>query len=110
MSFNPISPQILQEFRAIIPDERLLFQGEDLEKYAHDETEDLNFRPEVVVFPISAEEIASLVKICNTHAVPITPRGAGTGLSGGSLSIHGGLMICLAKMNRLIEIDERNLQ
>src|SRR5690606_33499913 len=51
-----------------------------------------------------------LVKICSKYSIPITPRGAGTGLSGGALPIYGGLVICMERMNRLIEIDERNLQ
>lgn len=110
MNFKPITADILQKIRDIIPADRIVLQSGDLEKYAHDETEDLTFYPEVVVLPICVEEIASLVKLCNQYLIPITPRGAGTGLSGGSLPIYGGLMISLERMNKLLKIDERNLQ
>jgi glycolate oxidase len=110
MNFNKINFEIIEELKTILPEERLLLQTESLEKYSHDETEDLSFYPEAVALPISTEEVSALVRLCNKHLIPITPRGAGTGLSGGSLAIHGGLSISMERMNRLIKIDERNLQ
>lgn len=110
MIFNKITSIVQNELKAIIPSERLFFQKESLLKFAHDETEDLRFYPEAAALPICAEEVSALVKLCNQRLIPITPRGAGTGLSGGALPVHGGLVISMEKMNRLLKIDERNLQ
>src|SRR5690606_12326525 len=85
-------------------------QKESLHKYSHDETEDLSFYPEAAALPESAEEVSALVKLCNNHLIPITPRGAGTGLSGAALPVLRGLVISMERMNKLIKIDERNLQ
>lgn len=78
--------------------------------YGSDETEDLHFMPAVVVFPGSADEIASILKLANRDRIPVTPRGAGTGLSGGALPVQGGIVLCTERLNRILEIDERNLQ
>jgi glycolate oxidase len=110
MNFNKLTPEIIEELKAILPEERLFFQKESLQKYSHDETEDLSFYPEAAALPESAEEVSALVKLCNNHRIPITPRGAGTGLSGAALPVFGGLVISMERMNKLIKIDERNLQ
>jgi glycolate oxidase len=110
MNFNKLTPEIIEELKAILPEERLFFQKESLQKYSHDETEDLSFYPEAAALPESAEEVSALVKLCNNHLIPITPRGAGTGLSGAALPVFGGLVISMERMNKLIKIDERNLQ
>lgn len=110
MNFNKITSEIVDKIRAVIPEERLFLQKESLEKYSHDETEDLVFYPEAAALPITVEEVSGLVKLCNAYNIPITPRGAGTGLSGAALPVYGGLVISLELMNKLIEIDERNLQ
>src|SRR5678815_4802866 len=78
--------------------------------YAHDETEDLHFLPDVVIKPSNAEEISAILKICNQFKIPVTPRGAGTGLSGGALPHLGGVLLSIERLNKIIEIDERNLQ
>jgi glycolate oxidase len=110
MSFNRISKDILTEISEIVGAEYVFTEHEDLEKYSHDETEDLIFYPEVVVRPNSKEQISSLLRLCNKHLIPVTPRGAGTGLSGGALPVMGGLMISMERFDKIIEIDERNLQ
>ena len=81
-----------------------------MERYAHDETEDLHYYPEAVVKPGKVDQVASLLKICNEYNIPVTPRGGGTGLSGGALAVHGGLLISMERFNKIIDIDERNLQ
>lgn len=108
--YNKIDGDLLAKIQDIIPLERLLYGHDDLEKYSHDETENLRFYPELVALPINVEEIAALVSLCASYRVPITPRGAGTGLAGGALPTHGGLMISLERMNKILAIDERNLQ
>jgi glycolate oxidase len=85
-------------------------QEDVLKNYAHDETEDLHFLPQIVFKPKTTEEVAQVVKFCNDNKIPITPQGARTGLSGGALPVHGGVALSLEKMNRIINIDEKNLQ
>jgi glycolate oxidase len=66
--------------------------------------------PEVVIKPNTAEQIAGILKYCNEVKIPVTPRGGGTGLSGGALPVFGGVILSLEKLNKIISIDERNLQ
>lgn len=94
-----------------ITGEAYVFADEDsLNNYAHDETENLHFLPDIVIKPRTAEEISQIMVICNEHKIPVTPRGAGTGLSGGALPHLGGVLLSMERMNSIIEIDERNLQ
>ena len=110
MSFNRISKDILAEIIEIIGTDNVFTDFVKLEKYAQDETEDLIFFPEVVVRPNTKEQISQLFKLCNRFMIPVTPRGAGTGLSGGALAVMGGLLISMERFDKIIEIDERNLQ
>src|SRR5665647_3071845 len=98
------------EFKRICGDRNVLTNIEDMDRYAHDETESLHFLPEVVLKPRSAQEISEILKICNRDKIPVTPRGAGTGLSGGALPHLGGVLISTERMNSILNIDERNLQ
>src|SRR5260370_36835025 len=66
--------------------------------------------PDIVVLPVSTEEVAAVVKIAARHHVPVVPRGAGTGLSGGAIPIYGGIVIVFARMNRILEVDYENLR
>jgi len=108
--YNKITSDILEKIVSIVGGEFVVTQQTDLEKYSHDETEDLNYYPEVVVKPHSAGEISALIKLCNEHLIPVTPRGAGTGLAGGALPVLGGLLISMERFNKIINIDEQNLQ
>lgn len=83
---------------------------ESINFYGHDETEKLNYAPDVIVKPTSANEISKILKYCNEFLIPVTPRGAGTGLSGGAIPRNGGVVLSTEKLNNIIEIDERNLQ
>jgi glycolate oxidase len=98
------------EFKRICGDRNVLTNVEDMDRYAHDETESLHFLPEVVLKPRSAQEISEILKICNRDKIPVTPRGAGTGLSGGALPHLGGVLISTERMNSILKIDEKNLQ
>ena len=102
--------QIIPEIKRIVGDAFVFVDDENKNKYAHDETENLHFLPDIVIKPISADEISAVMKLCNHHQIPVTPRGAGTGLSGGALPLKGGVVISFERMNKIIEIDERNLQ
>ena len=88
-----------------------VFVGEqDLKDYSHDETEDLSFLPEVILKPSSTNEVSIIMKYCNTNLIPVTPCGARTGLSGGSLPVCGGVSMSMERFNTILNIDERNLQ
>ncbi|HEU4472117.1 MAG TPA: FAD-binding oxidoreductase, partial [Flavisolibacter sp.] len=100
----------LDALRHIVGEDYVSIDEEMLDRYASDETEDLHFLPDVVVRPGTAEEISAILKLCNQHKIPVTPRGAGTGLSGGALPHLGGVLLSVERLNRIIEIDERNLQ
>jgi glycolate oxidase len=84
--------------------------SEQLVEYGHDETEDLNFPPAIVLKPTKVEEIAQIMQFCYEQEIPVTPAGARTGLSGGALPIHGGVLLSMEKFNRILEIDEKNHQ
>lgn len=83
---------------------------QNLEKYSQDWTEDLSFPPQVVVHPATTGEVAALMALADRYEVPVTPRGAGTGLSGGALPVRGGMVLTLERMNQILRIDEDNLQ
>jgi len=110
MVYNKITADILRSITAIVSEGAVITRHADLEKYSHDETEDLSYYPEVVVKPRTAEEISALLKLCNEHLIPVTPRGAGTGLAGGALPVLGGLLISMERFNKILNIDEQNLQ
>ena len=110
MPFNPITDIILEQISEIVVADNFFAETDQLEKYSHDETEDLVCYPEAVARPQNSDQVSLLMKLCNRHMIPVTPRGAGTGLSGGALAVKGGLLISMEKFNKIIEIDERNLQ
>ena len=100
----------IEAFKKITGEQFVISDEESLTHYAHDETEDLHYMPEVVIKPRTTEEISAILKICNAEKIPVTPRGAGTGLSGGALPHLGGVLLSTERMNSILEIDERNLQ
>ena len=107
---STITQQHISRFKAIIGAENVLEDEESRLHYGHDETEALSFPPEVVLKPRTAIEISEILKICNAERIPVTPRGAGTGLSGGALPHLGGVLLSTERMNSMLQIDEQNLQ
>ena len=105
-----ITESILSSFKTIVGENNIFTDPESFEKYGRDETEHLHYFPEVVAKPTTPQEISALLIICNEHLIPVTPRGAGTGLSGGALPHLGGLVISMERFNKILNIDERNLQ
>ena len=105
-----ITPEILAQIKSIVGAEYVFTDEESFEKYGRDETEKLHYSPAVVVKPRKAEEIGALMQLANKHLIPVTPRGAGTGLTGGALPHLGGLVIAMERFNQILDIDERNLQ
>jgi glycolate oxidase len=110
MAFNKITPELLAAITQIIGADAVLSSPAAIADYSHDETEDLVYYPEVVAKPKDTAEVAALMRFCNDNLIPVTPRGAGTGLAGGALAINGGLMISMERFNRILDIDEQNLQ
>ena len=110
-----VAPSVLtskhiEAFKKIAGEKFVFVDEESLQHYSHDETENLHYLPEVVIKPRTAEEISAILKICNKEKIPVTPRGAGTGLSGGALPHLGGVLLSTERMNSILQIDERNLQ
>jgi len=109
-TYTLLNPLILAELIKLVDAEDVLTDVENLEKYGKDETEDLLYKPEVVVKPKTIEQISSILKLANAYKIAVTVRGAGTGLSGGALPIYGGIVISMERFNHILQIDERNLQ
>jgi len=107
---NNITPSLLEEMKSIVGAAYFFTDEESFTKYGSDETEKLHYAPQVVVKPRTAEEISKLLILSNQHLIPVTPRGAGTGLTGGALPHLGGLLISMERFNSILNIDERNLQ
>ncbi len=110
MNYNKITPSIVKKFQLLLGEQYVLVDVESLTNYGHDETEELLFLPEVVLKPRTAKEISEILKLANDELIPVTPRGAGTGLSGGALPIYSGIILSLERFNQILQIDERNLQ
>ena len=110
--YNPVTPEVVAELRAIVGDKHVIFgDNEKLEAYSHDEIADPHYAhmPECVVRPDGAAEIAAIMKLANRYRIPVTPRGAGSGLSGGAVPLHGGIVLLCDRMNRILEIDRANM-
>lgn len=110
MQYTKFQTSHLSEIRALLPNLLILTENESLIPYGSDYTEDLVFLPDAVAFPSTTEEVSQILQYCNNHRIAITPRGAGTGLSGGSLPVFGGISLSLSKMNAILDIDTKNMQ
>ena len=104
-----VDPEIAARLAAIVGQANILLEPAALEPYAHDETPDLRAWPEVVVKPASTQEVAAILRLASERCVPVTPRAGGQGLSGGAVPVHGGIVLSVERMNRILEIDRRNL-
>lgn len=100
----------IDRLKEITGPNHILLGTEDRAAYAHDKTEDYFFLPTAVVRPGGAEEVSRIMRLCNQYRIPVTVRGAGTGLAGSALPTHGGLVLSMERFNRILEIDELNLQ
>lgn len=106
--YNAFTPQHLEEIRTLLEESRILWQPHDLLSYSFDASFG-TYPPDVVVQPISTEEVAAIVRFANRHFIPVTPRGHSSCLSGGPLPVKGGIVIDCTKMNRTLMIDEEDL-
>jgi len=101
--------EVVSKLSALLGVRHVLHSPYDLTMYEYDASIDRG-QPDIVVLPASSQEIAQIVKIAARYHVPVVPRGAGTGLSGGAIPIYGGIVIVFTRMNRILEIDYENLR
>ena len=110
--YAPVTSSVVEELRSIVGPNWVVFDNQDaLEPFSHDEIPDPHYAhmPEVVVRPRTAEEIAAIMKLASRENIPVTPRGAGSGLSGGAVPIHGGILLSHDRMDSILEIDRENM-
>src|SRR4030042_6589265 len=109
MDYNPATKQAIEDMTAILGRESISVKESDIAGCSCDEMPMCRpYPPQVIVKPANAKEVSSLLKYANKHRIAVTPRGAGTGLSGGCIPIHGGVVLSLERMNRILEIDTAN--
>ncbi|MBI3976012.1 MAG: FAD-binding oxidoreductase, partial [Armatimonadetes bacterium] len=101
------SPRLLEDLRRLVGPAYVLTAPEDVVVYEQDGSF-MRVMPEIVVLPASTDEVARVVRLAGVAGVPIVPRGAGTGLAGGAVPAEGGIVLSLARMNRILEIDLAN--
>ena len=104
-----LKPELISQLKKIVGKETVLTSKEDLTTYSYDGTTMWTHMPDVVVLPTSSEQVSQVLKLANENRIPVTPRGGGTGLSGGSIPIKGGIVLCTTKMNKILEINKTNL-
>ena len=108
IKYNKVTPEIIEEFKKIVPGK--VHTADDInEDYSHDEMPIYgNGYPDVLIEATNTEDIAKIVKLCYDNNVVVIPRGAGTGLTGAAVAMHGGIMLDMTKMNRILEYDKEN--
>lgn len=106
-TYNPVTEEVLVALRDALGAENVKIDEETLDRYKTDEETDPRYHhlPEVVVLPGSTEEVAEVMKIANKYLVPVTPRSAGTSVSCGAVPVHGGIVLLLERMDKIIEMN-----
>ncbi len=110
MNFGTVTPEFIAQLKSVVGEKYTLTDDESKQHYGHDETEDLVFKPSVIVRPITVDEVSAVMKLCFENNIAVTPRGAGTGLSGGALPVFGGVLLSMERFSKIIFIDEENFQ
>jgi glycolate oxidase len=105
-----IGDEVLNRFREIVGSDYVIVDPGLKQEYGHDKTEDYFFMPALVIRPGNTAEVSAVVRICNAHKIPLTPRGAGTGLAGGAIPTHRGIVLLTDRLNKILSIDALNLQ
>lgn len=108
--YSKLDEQAEQYFKEILSSEQIIKSDDAKAEYAQDQTEDLKYMPDLVLKPANSEQVAQIMRYCHNHHLPVTTVGARTGLSGGALPLYGGIVLSTEKMNRILHIDEANLQ
>jgi glycolate oxidase len=107
--YEPVNARLVDSLRQIVGAANVITGSEGMEPYTHDEVVGLRAEPEVVVLARSADHVSRLMRLAQRERVPVTPRGAGMGLSGGAVPVQAGIVLSLEKMNRIVELDRENL-
>jgi glycolate oxidase len=110
--YKELAPADIEELKSIVGEENMIFNDpEKMEPYSHDEIADPAYAcvPAVVISPADAGEVSAVMKMANRERIPVTPRGAGSGLSGGAVPACGGILLTTDRMNKILEIDKDNL-
>jgi glycolate oxidase len=102
-----VSSRVAEALTAALGEQVVLSRPYDMRLYSYDGSID-RAQPEAVVLPTTTAEVATVLRICAEHAVPMTARGTGTGLSGGAIPAEGGVLLCTARMNRIVSIDRQS--
>jgi len=110
MTYTALNTEMIAQLEKIVGQSFLFLDQDTRNHYGHDETEDYIFPPAVVIKPGNTEEVSAILKIANQYGIPVTPLGARTGLSGGALSVHEGIGLSMERFNKILNIDEQNLQ
>ena len=105
---KPSTRRLIEELKSVVGDEYVIHRDEDLLVFEYDGSVDKAL-PTAVVLPADTNEVVSVTKLAATYSIPITARGAGTGLSGGAIANHGGIVLALTRMTRIIQIDAENM-
>ena len=109
-NFNPVTPELAEQLKAIVGEKRFQYGDKVKEDYSHDEMPIYGkFAPEAVCEVESTEEVSAILKLCNENHIPVTPRGAGTSLTGACVPIQGGVVVCTARMNQILGYDIPNM-
>ena len=106
--FGKVTDSLIEQLRAVCGRDNIITQPDELICYSYDGTKQMG-RPEVAVRPGSSHEVAAVLHLAHERMVPVYPRGAATGLTGGCIPIFGGIVIDTGRMNRILEIDDDNL-
>ena len=104
-----IEKKHIESLRRIVGITNVLESVEQLTAYSYDGTNMWSHLPDIVVFPLTTPQVSQVLKYANENEIPVTPRGGGTNVSGGSIPIKGGIVLCTTKMDRIIEINKTNL-
>jgi len=107
--YEPVNARLVDSLRQIVGAANVITGSEGMEPYTHDEVVGLRAEPEVVVLARSADHVSRVMRLAQRERVPVTPRGAGMGLSGGAVPVQAGIVLSLEKMNRIVELDRENL-
>ena len=112
-SYNKITEGILSSLRSALGEKNVSTDRDKLISYSHDEVPsdayEREYAAEVLVFPETTEHVSMVMELASKQRIPVTPRGAGTGLSGGALPAFGGIVMSFEKMNRILDLDEKNM-
>ncbi len=109
MSFSPCTPGFLARLRELTAPGRVITEPDQLADYAHDESAQQPRLPEALVRAVSTDEVAAVVRLCADARVPVTPRGLGTGLTGGSVPLWGGVVLSLELMSEVLEVSAADM-